>query len=70
MHVAGTAANGLQLAGAVEPDVIVIDLDLRDVDGVEVCRQLRRWTPVPILVLTVDGATDREIEALDAVDIA
>ena len=66
VHVATTGSIGLQLAGAVEPDVIIVDLGLPDLDGVEVCRRLRRWTPVPILVLTVDGAEDRKVEALDA----
>lgn len=65
-HVASTGSIGLQLAGAVEPDVIIVDLGLPDLDGVEVCRQLRRWTSVPILVLTVDGAENRKVEALDA----
>jgi two-component system KDP operon response regulator KdpE len=66
VHVATTASTGLQLASALEPDVIIVDLGLPDLDGVEVCRRLRRWTTIPILVLTVDGAEDRKVEALDA----
>jgi two-component system KDP operon response regulator KdpE len=66
VHVATTAAIGLQLASAIEPDVIIVDLGLPDLDGVEVCRRLRRWTSTPILVLTVDGAENRKVEALDA----
>ena len=66
VHVAATADVGLQLASAIEPDVLIVDLGLPDLDGVEVCRRLRRWTSVPILVLTVDGAEDRKVEALDA----
>ncbi len=66
VHVATTATVGLQLASAIEPDVLIVDLGLPDLDGVELCRRLRRWTEVPILVLTVDGAEDRNVEALDA----
>jgi two-component system, OmpR family, KDP operon response regulator KdpE len=66
VHVATTAAIGLQLASAIEPDVIIVDLGLPDLDGLDVCRRLRRWTAIPILVLTVDGAEDRKVEALDA----
>ncbi len=66
VHLAASATIGLQLAGAIEPDVIIVDLGLPDLDGIEVCRQLRRWTSVPILVLTVDGTENRKVEALDA----
>jgi two-component system KDP operon response regulator KdpE len=65
VHVAATAEIGLQLASAIEPDIIVLDLGLADLEGVEVCRRLRRWTAVPILVVTADGSVDRKVEALD-----
>jgi two-component system KDP operon response regulator KdpE len=60
------ATEALELASAVEPDVVVLDLGLPDLDGLEVCRQLRRWTSNPIIVLTVDDGENRKIEALDA----
>jgi two-component system KDP operon response regulator KdpE len=44
----------------------VLDLGLPDLDGIDVCRQLRRWYANPILVLTADGDEDRKITALDA----
>jgi two-component system KDP operon response regulator KdpE len=66
VHVATTAEVGLQLASAIEPDVLIVDLGLPDLDGVEVCRQLRRWTSVPVLVVTADAAVDRKVEALDS----
>jgi two-component system KDP operon response regulator KdpE len=66
VHVATTAEVGLQLASAIEPDVMIADLALPDLDGVEVCRRLRRWTSAPVLVLTADAAEDRKVEALDA----
>jgi two-component system KDP operon response regulator KdpE len=59
-------SEALELASAVEPDVVVLDLGLPDLDGVEVCRQLRRWTSNPIIVLTVDDGENRKVEALDA----
>lgn len=63
-----TAAGGEAGIGAAaieQPDVIVLDLGLPDVDGVEVCRRVRSWSTVPIIVLSAHGGEDRKIEALD-----
>jgi two-component system, OmpR family, KDP operon response regulator KdpE len=60
---AGTA--GLQDAAVRPPDVIVLDLGLPDLDGLEVCRRIRVWSDVPIVVLSADGSEDRKVEALD-----
>ncbi len=68
-HVVLTSATGLQgLADAAvkSPDVIVLDLGLPDMDGVEVCRRLRQWSSVPIVVLSADGSEDRKVAALDS----
>ena len=46
--------------------MVVLDLGLPDIDGVDVCARLRAWTDVPIIVLSADGADDRKIAALDA----
>jgi two-component system, OmpR family, KDP operon response regulator KdpE len=64
-----TAANGTQAmesARSGHPDIVVLDLGLPDVDGVDVITDLRRWTPVPIVVLS--GRTDShdKVGALDA----
>jgi len=60
--VAGTAAAGLELAERTEPDLVVLDLNLPDGDGRDVCRALRRESDVPILMLTARGTeTDRII---------
>jgi two-component system KDP operon response regulator KdpE len=64
-----TAANGAQAmesARSGHPDIVVLDLGLPDVDGVDVVADLRRWTPVPIVVLS--GRTDShdKVGALDA----
>lgn len=50
----------------VQPDVILLDLGLPDLDGIEVCHQLKLWTSSPIVVVTADGAEERLVSALDA----
>ncbi|GAA2085830.1 response regulator [Kitasatospora saccharophila] len=59
-------AGALELAAARHPDVVVLDLGLPDMDGVEVIRGLRGWTRVPIIVLSARHASDEKVEALDA----
>jgi two-component system, OmpR family, KDP operon response regulator KdpE len=63
-----TAVNGqegLSQAALETPDVIVLDLGLPDLDGIEVCRRIRQWTETPIVVLSAQGAEHRKVEALD-----
>jgi len=57
--------DGLRQASIDEPDLVILDLGLPDIDGLEVCRQLRRWTRNPIIVLTADGAEERKVTALE-----
>ncbi len=64
-----TASNGTQAlacAGERHPDLIVLDLGLPDIDGVEVIRTLRAWSPVPIVVLSGRGDSRDKVDALDA----
>ncbi len=49
-----------------KPDVVVLDLGLPDMDGLEVVRRLREWSKVPIIVLSVRAGEDDKIEALKA----
>jgi two-component system, OmpR family, KDP operon response regulator KdpE len=63
--VARTGQDGLDSSAAEDPAVIILDLGLPDIDGVEVCRRMRQWTRAPIIVVTADGAEDRKIMALD-----
>ncbi|WP_405775362.1 response regulator [Streptomyces sp. NBC_01538] len=60
----GTTA--LRLAATRQPDVVMLDLGLPDMDGVDVIRALRGWTRVPILVLSARQASDEKVAALDA----
>jgi two-component system KDP operon response regulator KdpE len=63
-----TAVTGQGAIDAIAlepPDVIVLDLGLPDVDGIEVCRRVRQWTDVPIVVLSAEGSEDRKVLALD-----
>ncbi len=60
-----TAADGLRLAADAQPDAVVLDLGLPDLDGKEVIRRLRRDSAVPIVVLS---ARDRETEKVQALD--
>ncbi len=52
--------------GAHHPDLMVLDLGLPDLDGIEVTRRLREWTHIPIIILSVRGQETDKISALDA----
>lgn len=66
VEVAASGASALKTAAAYHPDLIVLDLGLPDMDGVDVCRQMREATGVPILVLSARGAEGDKVAALDA----
>ncbi len=63
---ASTAQEGLAATPTVRPDLIILDLGLPDVDGIDVTRQLREWSKVPIVILSVRGQDEDKIAALDA----
>jgi two-component system, OmpR family, KDP operon response regulator KdpE len=63
---ARTGDAGITQASLTRPDVVILDLGLPDIDGVEVCRRLRQWSDVPVLVLSAAGAEPRKVVALDA----
>jgi two-component system KDP operon response regulator KdpE len=63
--VARTGQDGLDRSAAENPAVVILDLGLPDIDGIEVCRRIRQWSRAPIIVVTADGAEDRKILALD-----
>ena len=62
---AQTGADGLGQVAIRAPEVIVLDLGLPDQDGLAVCRRIRTWSDVPIVVLSADGSEDRKVDALD-----
>ena len=66
VHVAGDGPEALRLAQASAPDVVVLDLMLPGLDGLEVCRQLRRESTVPILMLT---AKDDEVDKVVGLEV-
>jgi two-component system KDP operon response regulator KdpE len=63
------AENGQEGLTAViqhRPDIVILDLGLPDIDGIEVTRRLREWTALPIIILSVHDQEDQKIAALDA----
>lgn len=62
---ASTGAEGLALATASLPEVIILDMGLPDMEGVEVCAQLRTWTQTPIIILSVRDNDSDKVSALD-----
>src|SRR5512139_2954099 len=65
VSVASRGEEGLTLAAAQPPDLIILDLSLPDMDGVEVCARLREWTQVPIIILSVRESEHDKVIALD-----
>ena len=63
---AATGAGALEVASRARPDVVVLDLGLPDMDGVDVITGLRAWTTVPVLVLSARRDTTDKVRALDA----
>jgi two-component system KDP operon response regulator KdpE len=63
---ATTGAEGLSAASAHPPDLILLDLGLPDMDGLEVTRRLREWSRVPIIILSARGQEQDKVAALDA----
>jgi two-component system KDP operon response regulator KdpE len=66
LALATTAAEGLRIAADGQPDVVLLDLGLPDLDGVEVVKRLRAWSNVPIIVLSVRSAEREKVAAFDA----
>jgi two-component system, OmpR family, KDP operon response regulator KdpE len=65
IELARTGADGVTQASLAQPDAIVLDLGLPDVDGVEVCRRIRQFSAVPIIVLSAAATEQRKVAALD-----
>jgi len=63
---AETGEDGVLQAATRQPDLVILDLGLPDLDGLQVIRRLREWTAVPIIVLSARGAESDKVAALDA----
>jgi two-component system KDP operon response regulator KdpE len=61
-----TAAEALDKAAVRPPDAAIIDLVLPDGDGIEICRRLREWSDMPLLVLSAIGEEEEKVRALEA----
>lgn len=62
---ARTGEDGLAQAGSTQPQLVILDLGLPDIDGQDVITRIREWSQVPILVLSVRGAEQEKVQALD-----
>ena len=60
------ARDGIDLAAAVGPDLIILDLGLPDAEGLDVCREIRRWSAAPVIVLTARHGDRDKVRLLDA----
>ena len=65
VRAAGDGSEGLEVAADFLPDLVVLDLGLPDMDGLEVCSRLRRDSEVPILMLTARAGTEDRVTGLD-----
>ena len=57
--------QGLAQTALSAPDIVVLDLGLPDLDGLAVCRRIRQWSEVPIIILSASGTEDRKVAALN-----
>ena len=66
VHESRLGAEGIAMAGDLTPDVIILDLGLPDMDGIDAIRRLREWSKTPIVVLSVRSDAQEKVSALDA----
>jgi two-component system, OmpR family, KDP operon response regulator KdpE len=66
LYEVGTGADALVEVAQRQPDVVILDLGLPDMDGLDVIRQVREWSAVPIIVLSARGQERDKVTALDA----
>jgi two-component system KDP operon response regulator KdpE len=66
MAEVGAGRDGIGKAATINPDLVVLDLGLPDMDGKAVIRSVREWSQVPILILSVRQSEDEKVAALDA----
>ncbi|RLC95577.1 MAG: DNA-binding response regulator, partial [Chloroflexi bacterium] len=62
---AAEGQKGLEMTQTEQPDVVILDLGLPDTDGLEVLRQIRRFSSVPVMILTVRGEEMDKVKGLE-----
>jgi len=65
VHLAKDGVEALEVAERVLPDVIVLDVSMPEMDGIEACRRIREWADMPIIILSVRGDEKDKVRALD-----
>src|SRR6185503_8192940 len=66
VRTASDAESGLDLFRDFRPDLVITDLSMPEMNGIELCREIRKSSSVPIIVLSVRGEEKTKVEALDA----
>lgn len=65
-EIAETGVRGLQLAIEFRPEIIILDLGLPDISGLDILIKLRSWNETPIIILTANDSDEEKIKALDS----
>jgi two-component system KDP operon response regulator KdpE len=65
-HEAATGSDGITKAAQIRPDVIILDMSLPDMDGLDVLRRVREWTNIPVIILSVRDTDHDKVVALDS----
>ncbi len=65
-HTAGTGRSSIPLAASKQPDIMILDLGLPDMDGVDIIKKVREWSNMPIIVVSARSEDRDKIDALDA----
>ena len=65
VRTASSGRDALNILTVQRPDAVVLDLGLGDIDGIEICRTVRAWSEVPIIVLSAEDSEHRKVVALD-----
>jgi two-component system KDP operon response regulator KdpE len=63
---AATGSEGIDAAATEQPDLVILDLGLPDLPGIEVCREIRRWAQMPIVVLSARHSEQEKVDLLNA----
>ena len=65
VHLAQDGVEAVEMAARILPDVVVLDVNMPRMDGIEACRQIREWADMPIIILSVRGDEKDKVKALD-----